>query len=199
MHIWKNELDNLHRLVYVENKSYEEIGRIYGCTSTNIRKILKKYGFALPSRRSINPNESKYKQLPTIHKCLNKRCNTNIIGNPKQKYCCNKCQKEHERDLRYEYYLSHQDEFVGKEIPYSWLKVIMLEEQHNRCAICGNINEWNGNELHFIIDHIDGDATNNKRDNLRLICPNCDSQLDTYKSRNKGKSTRKYKPYRIRQ
>ena len=34
--------------------------------------------------------------------------------------------------------------------------------------------EW----LVFILDH----ASNNKRDNLS---PNCDSQLDTYKSKNK--------------
>jgi len=35
--------------------------------------------------------------------------------------------------------------------------------------------EWNGKELHFILDHIDGDASNNHKENLRLICPNCDS------------------------
>jgi hypothetical protein len=38
----------------------------------------------------------------------------------------------------------------------------------------------------FILDHIDGKASNNRRDNLRCICPNCDSQLDTYKSKNKN-------------
>lgn len=37
-----------------------------------------------------------------------------------------------------------------------------------------------------MLDHIDGDATNNHRDNLRMVCSNCDSQLPTFKSRNRG-------------
>ena len=45
---------------------------------------------------------------------------------------------------------------------------------------------WNNKPINFILDHIDGDASNNWKDNLRLICPNCDSQLDTYKSRSKN-------------
>ncbi|WP_207206678.1 HNH endonuclease [Nocardioides ganghwensis] len=38
-----------------------------------------------------------------------------------------------------------------------------------------------------MLDHIDGDSSNNRRENLRLVCPNCDSQLETYKARNRGK------------
>ncbi|MBF6349651.1 HNH endonuclease [Nocardia flavorosea] len=40
--------------------------------------------------------------------------------------------------------------------------------------------------LAFVLDHINGHATDNRRENLRLACPNCDSQLPTYKSRNRG-------------
>jgi hypothetical protein len=41
--------------------------------------------------------------------------------------------------------------------------------------------------LALVLDHIDGDPTNNRRENLRLICLNCDSRLPTYKSRNRGR------------
>ena len=66
------------------------------------------------------------------------------------------------------------------------IRQCILDCQNGRCAICGIPQYWNENELHFILDHIDGDASRNDRDNLRLICPNCDNQLPTYKSRNKN-------------
>ena len=66
------------------------------------------------------------------------------------------------------------------------IRAYLYKEQDNCCAICGMPAEWEGQPLNLILDHIDGDALNNKRPNLRLICPNCDSQLPTYKSRNKN-------------
>ena len=76
-------------------------------------------------------------------------------------------------------------------------KKYFLEEQNHCCAICGMNDEWNGRQLIFILDHIDGNADNNNRDNLRLICPNCDSQLDTYKSKNKSSARAKYRNIKI--
>ena len=71
----------------------------------------------------------------------------------------------------------------------------IIAEQGGVCAICGMPQEWNGKPLVFILDHIDGHATNNHRSNLRCICPNCDSQLGTYKSKNKN-GERSYYRYR---
>lgn len=65
------------------------------------------------------------------------------------------------------------------------IREFILEQQNCKCQICGISNVWNGAELKFVLDHIDGNAANSRRENLRLICPNCDSQLPTFKSKNK--------------
>lgn len=63
----------------------------------------------------------------------------------------------------------------------------LLDRQQGGCAICNMPPIWNGKTLVFIHDHIDGNSENNSPDNIRLVCSNCDSQLDTYKSKNVGK------------
>ena len=71
----------------------------------------------------------------------------------------------------------------------------ILQEQDYQCAICGMKNVWNDQPLNFILDHIDGNAANSSHNNVRLICPNCDSQLDTYKSRNRTSARNKRKEF----
>ena len=53
-----------------------------------------------------------------------------------------------------------------------------------KCAICGRPPEWEGAPLTLILDHADGDNSNHELSNLRWVCPNCDSQLLTYRGRN---------------
>ena len=52
------------------------------------------------------------------------------------------------------------------------------------CSICGHSTLWNRKFLTMILDHIDGDNHNNQENNLRWICPNCNSQLETFAGRN---------------
>ena len=54
------------------------------------------------------------------------------------------------------------------------------------CAICG-IDTWREKPLTLRLDHINGDGGNHNLENLRFICPNCDSQSDTYCSKNRGR------------
>jgi heterodisulfide reductase subunit B len=56
----------------------------------------------------------------------------------------------------------------------------------NECSKCG-LTEWQDKPLNMELDHIDGIRTNHSLDNLRMLCPNCHSQTDTYRSKNRAK------------
>jgi hypothetical protein len=53
------------------------------------------------------------------------------------------------------------------------------------CSCCGIGPEWQGNPMPLILDHINGINNDNRIENLRFVCSNCDTQLPTYKSKNR--------------
>jgi hypothetical protein len=109
--------------------------------------------------------------------CLNCGCE---CARPRYIYCSNKCQKTYERKQTKEKWYDN-----GNAPGWAAIKTILFEDRGNKCEICG-ISEWNGKSLTLEIDHIDGIHANNHPNNLRIICPNCHSQTDTYKAKNKG-------------
>lgn len=60
------------------------------------------------------------------------------------------------------------------------LKKWLVETVGDKCAVCGLLPEWCGLPLSLQVDHIDGDNKNNQPNNLRLVCPNCHSQTETF-------------------
>lgn len=66
------------------------------------------------------------------------------------------------------------------------LKRRLIEESYLKyeCSIC-KIFKWNESDLVLQLDHINGINNDNRLENLRLLCPNCHSQTDTYSGKNK--------------
>lgn len=69
-------------------------------------------------------------------------------------------------------------------------KILLALGVPDICSRC-NINEWQGVRLNLELDHINGNNRDNRKRNLRFLCPNCHSLTKNYKGRNRGKA--KYK------
>jgi len=75
----------------------------------------------------------------------------------------------------------------------NYLKKRLLKDGvfDNKCYNCG-LDEWLGEPVVCQLEHKNGDNTDNRSENLTLLCPNCHSQTKTFAGRNKKVKKRKY-------
>lgn len=112
--------------------------------------------------------------------CLNcdKECEADT-SQSKCLYCSNQCQRDYQHKQKVLEWLD------GGEVGEKTIKRYLVEK-NNSCWSCG-IKDWNSKSIVFELEHMDGDSRNNNESNLCLLCPNCHSQTDTYKGKNRGK------------
>lgn len=119
-----------------------------------------------------------------MNHCLN--CGKEIPS--RNKYCNNKCQKDHQYKQWIARWKNGEETGLCGEYEISGhIRRYLMDKYHNKCSRCGwgETNPYTNN-IPLEIEHIDGNYLNNIEENLDLICPNCHSLTSTYKGANRG-------------
>lgn len=135
-------------------------------------------------KRKYKYNKNKDLKCPQCNKAFHSENSLQIC-------CSKKCSTAYRRFKSDK--IIEQKGFGSGHYHNARIRKYLIRKHGNNCMICGQSGDsWNGKPITLIVDHIDGKSDNNKLDNLRIVCPNCDCQLPTYKAKNKGNSSRKY-------
>lgn len=153
------------------------------CSATTNNKLY-------PKRKPL-PTELKRKYVPKIRilkpKPLCLYCR-NSIQNTQRTFCNKKCYRQYEFLERVR--VVESSGFVYSDTKFntsaSFAKRYLRYKYGDVCSICKISSCWNNQPLTLILDHINGQSNDWSITNLRLVCPNCDSQLPTFKSKNNG-------------
>lgn len=116
--------------------------------------------------------------------CLN--CSKELTNS--NNYCSNKCQQTKSQNEKITQWLNNEISGMKKGARLiSCVRTYLLEKADHKCEVCGwnKINPTTG-KCPLEINHLDGNATNNRPENLQVICPNCHSLTSTWKALNKG-------------
>jgi len=136
--------------------------------SKTFKEILDFFGFAdrggniATLKRRLNEESIDYSHIPCGLNS-NKGRSFDIKPIPSNELFCENC--SHSRSTLKKYILKNN------LIPY-------------KCSICGQEPFWNNEELVLVLDHNNGIRNDNRLENLRFLCPNCNSQQETFAGKN---------------
>ena len=105
-----------------------------------------------------------------------------------KEFCCNKCRLDYQqKDFIIKWKAGKITGTSSENDIHERVRQYMLEKANYSCELCGwhEINPATG-KVPVQVHHKDGDCTNNREDNLQVLCPNCHSLTSTYGAINKG-------------
>lgn len=102
------------------------------------------------------------------------------------KFCDNRCQQ----DWAWINEIVPEIE-TGKRAHPKILKKYLVEKFGEKCFECGLGSTWQNKQLTLQLEHADGNSDNNLPQNLKLLCPNCHSQTETFGSKGQGNRYKK--------
>ncbi len=208
---WSNlEVDEVLYLLK-SGKTYKEISTIINRSVGSIRNKMNE----------CNEKSSNYKEIKDNLKCLScnnefsyskdrkfcsKSCSATFNNkirseekskclncyketNRRNKYCSNKCQGIYKTKLYFD-----RIEMGITDLPSNNYKNYLIDKYGNKCMKCGwcEVHQITG-KVPIQLEHKDGDSSNNRLENLELLCPNCHSLTLTYGALNKGRGRKNRK------
>lgn len=78
------------------------------------------------------------------------------------------------------------DQAFQKNMPLRYAFLYLKEEREWKCESCG-LSEWQGKKLPLEVHHINGDHWDQRRENLQILCPNCHSLTENWRTKRKQK------------
>jgi len=187
-----------------EGFSIRELAKHFGRSFTSVRYWIKKYDLKTDGYKKVN-NWDKDLLVKAVNKS---ECKSDVLRNlgiklnsgnfqTLDKYC-----KKYSIDVSGIEYKNNRgskfleektnEEILVKNSTYSRghlknrLYKYGLKERKCEMPGCGQGEEWMGKKMSLILDHINGVNDDNRIENLRIVCPNCNATLKTHCKGKKG-------------